>query len=707
MSASSQSANSTDEWVHCPAHHSISIRGIQILLTLCMLAFHSVVLLAQDDPAENDPCQATLNTKTAKLLEKGMNGSKYDRAERIGFLQAAYDREEDCMECLYEWGRLEFNEIKRSRGSFRAAEEPLTQLHDLCPFFNADVNYMLGAMAYGDGRYQEAKDWFDTFLGFPKEPEEPLGKRYEKHAEEVRGVLPNIDFLLDFWKNKDTYTPASIVPISEPSDEYLPGLSPDGSMLFFTRKGLFKAKGDVVSKEIETFMLSERINDSPFGTGQALDHPFRDGLNYGGVSISVDNMELFIAAQNPVAGFPNNIDLFRAKYQLLDRNDDGTRTYFWGDLMPIAALNSPDGWEAQPALSPDGMELFFSSVNARSITDASGNATMDIWKTSLDSNGTWQEAQLLPAPINSSTNDKAPFLHPDGRTLYFASDRSPGGGGYDIWMCQRDSTGTWGDAKNLGAPVNTTGDEHGLVVSADGREAMFSSRRSGTKGLDILQFPLPRGYQPDPVFVVKGTINDANGIIPDGTKLYLQYAQSRRIEEVKINAEDGRFASVVQMSDQEDVLLIAEADGIAFEAQVLYDHEKSDAPANNTVAMIDLEPAEDGEAFEIGEIQFQTNSSSINRTSLLMLELFSAYLLRNEAIGVHVIGHTDNRGEREANQLLSEQRAKAVAEALHSNGVERQRISYEGKGETAPIMSNDSDEGRSRNRRTEFEIRLK
>ena len=219
--------------------------------------------------------------------------------------------------------------------------------------------------------------------------------------------------------------------------------------------------------------------------------------------------------------------------------------------------------------------------------------------------------------------------------------------------------------------------------------------------------PLPEGYQPDPVFVVKGTINDANGTIPEGTKLYLQYAQSRRIEEVKINAEDGRFASVVQMGAQEDVLLIAEADGIAFEAQVLYDHEQADEPVNSKVAMIDLEPAEDGEAFEIGEIQFQTNSSSINRTSLLMLELFSAYLLRNEAIGVHVIGHTDDRGESEANQLLSEQRAKAVAEALHSNGVERQRISHEGKGETAPIMSNDSNQGRSRNRRTEFEIRLK
>jgi hypothetical protein len=425
--------------------------GLFSLCLACIFPPQSTRLQAQETEfAEEDDCHLPLGSKVEKLIEKGRNGSKYDRAERVQFFKEGFDHEESCMECLYEWGRLEFNEIKRSRGSFRAAEEPLIQLHDLCPFFNADVNYMLGAMAYGDGRYQEAKDWFDDFLGFPKEPEEALGKRYQKHTEEVRGVLPNIDFLLAFWKNKDAYTPSSILPISESSDEYLPGLSPDGSMLFFTRKGLFKAKGDVVSKEIETFMLSERIDGSPFGTGHALDHPFRDELNYGGVSISVDNMDLYIAAQNPVAGFPNNIDLFLAKYQLLDRNDDGTRIYFWGDLMPLTALNSPDGWEAQPALSPDGTELFFSSVNARSITDASGNATMDIWKTTLDSNGTWQEAELLPAPINSATNDKVPVscTRMAARSTLRAI-RSPREAAATISGCASGIPQVaWGDARN-------------------------------------------------------------------------------------------------------------------------------------------------------------------------------------------------------------------------------------------------------------------
>ena len=244
------------------------------------------------------------------------------------------------------------------------------------------------------------------------------------------------------------------------------------------------------------------------------------------------------------------------------------------------------------------------------------------------------------------------------------------------------------------------------MVSADGTEAMFASRRMGTKGLDILKFPVPEEFKPEPVFVVKGTVSNAEGNIPDGAKLYLQYAQSRNVEEVKINSGDGRFASVVKMGAGEDVLLIAEADGIAFEAQVLYDHESDRVPANNQITSIELDAAENGQGFEIGDIQFRSNSSSINRTSLLMLEQFSAYLLRNKAIGVHVIGHTDDRGDREENQDLSELRAESVARAIQSNGVDANRISFEGKGQSAPIDSNESEEGRSRNRRTEFQIRL-
>ena len=93
-------------------------------------------------------------------------------------------------------------------------------------------------------------------------------------------VLPTIDFLLAFWKNQNAFTTSPIAPISESTDEYLPALSPDGTLLFFTRKGSFKAKGDVVSREVETFMLSERTKGTPFQKGLPLEYPFQECLNY-------------------------------------------------------------------------------------------------------------------------------------------------------------------------------------------------------------------------------------------------------------------------------------------------------------------------------------------------------------------------------------------------------------------------------------------
>jgi outer membrane protein OmpA-like peptidoglycan-associated protein/tetratricopeptide (TPR) repeat protein len=676
---------------------------------ICLLVLWAVAMVpaasAQWDD-EEEMCASVLEGKTLKLYEKGINGSKYDRTERVAFLEEAFDRDDQCMACLFEWGRLEFNSIKRSRGSFYPAQQPLKQLIDACPFFRAEAWYMLGAMAYADREYEAAQSYFEEYLRFPPASEEILGKRRDRYLEEVKEVLPTIAFELAFRQNEGKYHPASIPPVSTLRDEFLPALSPDGSLLFFTRRERYKAKGDVVSTESEVFYAAEREVGEEFNAGTALESPFNSGARYGGASISVDNRELYIAASNPTGKNPDNIDLYVTEYEILDKDDNGEFFYIWGPLAPVEALNTSDGWEAQPALSSDGNELFFAAVNADSRQDLNGNLTMDIWSAERNEVGEWQPAQMLPFPINSDSNDKAPFLHPDGKTLYFASDRQPGGGGYDIWMSRRDSSGMWGEATNFGAPLNTSGDEQGLVVSTNGAEAFFSGRRDGTQGMDIIRFPVPDEMKPESVFIVQGDLLGPDNEVPEGARLYLQYAQSKNVQEIEVNRQDGHFASVVRAAAGEDVLLVAEADGIAFEAQVVFDADSEAAPPDRMDAPLVLEEAANGEPFEIGDIQFATNSAEINRTSLLMLDLFAAYLLRNDAIGVHIKGHTDDRGQPADNQVLSEDRAARVAFALKEFGVPSNRITHEGFGQSRPVASNATAEGRSRNRRTEFEIRL-
>ena len=674
------------------------------LLLALLIALPFVASAQRGDKEE--ACSAVPEGKTLKLYEKGINGSKYDRAERVAFLEEAFDRDDQCMACLFEWGRLEFNSIKRSRGSFYPAQQPLLQLTDACPFFRAEAWYMLGAMAYADREYEAAQSYFEEYLRFPPASEEVLGKRRDRYVKEVKEVLPTIAFELAFRENEGKYHPASIPPVSTPRDEFLPALSPDGSLLFFTRRERYKAKGDVVSTESEVFYAAEREVGEEFKAGSALESPFNTGARYGGASISVDNRELYIAASNPTRSNPDNIDLYVTEYEFLDQDYNGDFFYIWGPLTPVATLNTPDGWEAQPALSADGSELFFAAVNADSRQDRNGNPTMDIWSSTRSESGEWLPARMLPAPVNSNSNDKAPFLHPDGKTLYFASDRRPGGGGYDIWMCRRDTSGAWSEATNFGAPLNTSGDEQGLVVSTNGTEAFFSGRRDGTQGMDIIRFPVPDEMKPESVFIVQGDLLGPDSAVPAGARLYLQYAQSKNVQEIEVNRQDGHFASVVRATEGEDVLLVAEADGIAFEAQVVFDADSKTSPPDRFDTPMELEEASNGEPFEIGDIQFATNSAEINRTSLLMLDLFASYLLRNEAIGVHIKGHTDDRGRPEDNQVLSENRAARVAAALEQFGVPSNRITHAGFGQSAPVASNATAEGRSQNRRTEFEIRL-
>ncbi len=677
-------------------------KHFRIAAILLSLFFSEKEVLAQDEA-----CVAFENEKVLKLIEKSRNASKYDRSERIAFIEQAYNKDEECLACLLEWGRLEFAAAKKTGSSFYAAEEPLLELQSICPRFHADATYMLGAMAFADRNYGKAKRYFEDYLNFPSDDPAQLGKRYGKRIMEVEEVMPIIQFQLEFNQHEGDFTPQAIPDISLFEDEFLPALSPDGSLLFFTRRSKSKAKGDVLSRDVESFNMSIRSRDSAeFAPDEALDSPFNAGLRFGGASISVDNLELYIAAQNPTAGNPDNIDLFMTKYEVLDRDQDGNYLYLWGKLNPIESLNTTAGWEAQPALSADGKHLYFASVNEHSLKDDAGNLTMDIWVAERDENQKWQAPELLPQPINSTSNDKAPFLHPDGNTLYFSSDRSPSGGGYDIWYCHRDSSGRWGDAKNLGAPVNTTGDEHGLVVSTDGEEAFFASRRQGTKGLDILQFPVPEKFKPEEVRVIKGDLKASEGGLPPGAKLYLQYAKSKRIETIAVNENDGRFAAIVRLDLDEDILLISEADGLGFEASIVVDIDQPAPKGAAIMAPIVLEQPKNGEAFEIGDIQYATNSAEIDRTSIIILEAFSSYLIRNPLFGVHILGHTDDIGAEHDNQNLSDLRAKAVAKTLATFGVPLDRISAEGLGEVHPLVPNTDDASRARNRRTEFQITL-
>jgi len=678
-------------------------RLASFLFTASLCAGLSAAALAQED----NPCAPELDAKTAKLLEKGQDKRKYDADKRKGYLEEAIDSDEAAIAARFELGLLLFSQNRRSGGGFGEARAQLLTVHEACPRYDADVPYTLGSIAYAEGQFETALEWFDRFIRWESITGKPHSPRSQRRLEDVQKNLPEIQFLIEYNAHADSPPPQVLASVATRDQEYLPALSADGTLLFFTRAGERKAKGDLVSKPFEKFTWARRPGPSvAFDNGTAMEDPFNRTSGYGGASISVDNRSLFLAVKTPVPGHPENIDLFSARYSLLEDTGDET-VYLWSEPQALDALNTPDGWESQPAVSPDGQWLFFAAVRPGTTTDAQGNPTIDILASPLQPDGHWGAASVLPAPINSSFSDKAPYLHPDGHTLYFASNRTPGGGGYDIWVSRLDSTALptdpdgWSRPVNVGTPLNTPGDEHGLVTSADGKTAYFSSRRQGTSGLDIMTWTLPEPLRARASVVVKGQLDISDELANTPIDLELRYAQSRRAQAIELG-DDGAFAAVVDLATKEDVIMLAKAEGAAFSAGLVIDRDESE-PALVTANLSVRSVKEANAAFEIEDIHYASGSAEIGRSSLLLLDLFAEYL--NQAgLNVEIGGHTDDIGSDSDNLSLSEARAQSVRNYLVSQGVSALSISARGYGETRPRADNSTEKGRARNRRTEFSI---
>lgn len=656
------------------------------------LAFVCSFALGQTEPP----------SKAIKLLKKGSDTRK-SYEDRLQYLNDAIELHFEFIEAHEMRSKLLYKMYKVDSDYASECISANKTWIELDPNGSQEGIYRIGTVLYALNENIEALEWYEKFLS---ESEVTTNKRILKLRGYVLESIDMIRFSIEFWAHDGTFSPMPLVNVNLNNDEYLPALSPDGSILFFTRAKNIKARGDVVSKRVEDLVWAKRTSaNSPFAQAEILDYPFNQGPNYGGVSLSLDNRVLIIAVANPYSKNPQNIDLFTTTYQVDGEDGDGGFFYYWDDLELLGPeINTVMGWESQPALSADGQELFFASARENSTKDYNGNPTMDIYISRKDSLGNWGHAEKLPDVISTPFQEKAPFLHPDGKTLYFSSNREPSGGGYDLWMSKRDDEGNWSKPVNMGAPVNTVGDEHGLVVDASGEEAFFASRRTGTQGLDIMSFPVPEELRPDAIKVVHGVVDPTPP--SEGTRLTLNYVQSKRAEEISLNYDDGSFAAIVNTSYGEDVILKVEGEDAAFEAVVVHQSEEEIEGNPTPELKIRAQKASDENAFELRDVQFATNSSEMDKAAKLVLNAFADYLLENTHYEIIIEGHTDNVGTPDENLKLSNDRAQVVAKFLTDKGISTKRISAKGYGQTQPKASNNTEEGRRINRRTEFKVKI-
>ncbi|MBS1569868.1 MAG: OmpA family protein [Bacteroidetes bacterium] len=674
-----------------------------------LLALFAMVPMAGAQDNEPGPCDRPVDKQLLKGLAEadGMRNA----SERHQKLKALLDDNPDCAECLFRTGESAYQRAKAGAGSFATAAGYLEDLLKRCPDYHSDAYYYLGNIYYAQQRHADAASAFRKFLDFPTGDPAKLGGRNAQEKAEVEKILPELAFYSDFFKDNKPLDPVPLAGVNTPADEYLPMFSPDNELLFFTRLSKHMAMGDRFPREVEELTEARRPDvKANFDQGEPLPSPFNNGASYGGVTVSLNNKELFVTVCTPVSQEYKNCDIFRTHYETRMDMGTGKQTFEWSPLTNLGpTINTPDGWESQPSLSSDGRTLYFATVRP-------GSKGTDIYTSTRDDKGQWSQAEPLPAPVNTAGDEKAPFMHSDSHTLYFAA-RPPrdengnedmrrghrGIGGYDIFYSRLNDNGTWSQPKNLGNPINTPQDEHGLVVSADGHTAYFASNRfHGVGGLDIYGIPLPKDARPENIMIVKGEVKDESGKAVKDASVSITYMDTRKTEVLKVDPADGHYAAVVKLKAGSDVIVTVKKADHVFDSRSF----SLEDTVRGGVADVDmkLEKIEVGKSYRVNDIKYATNSAEITGASRYILDELINFLKENRTVRIEVQGHTDNVGGADDNMALSRNRAMTVANYLTAHGISAARLTGKGYGATVPISSNATEEGRANNRRTTFVI---
>jgi outer membrane protein OmpA-like peptidoglycan-associated protein len=554
----------------------------------------------------------------------------------------------------------------------------------LNPDKSPKLYYLLGNAYYKTGSYQNASDAYHNYL----DKVDRNAVFYAKASQNLEKCQGAVNLL----KHPVPYKSINLGEnINSEDDEYWPSITVDGKTLIFTRLiGSRKISGPH-SMAQEDFYTSH-LENNVWQPSQPLTS-INTIYNEGAQTISTDGNLLFFTACTRNEGW-GSCDIY------FSRNKDGEWSVPKNAGNPV---NTP-AWESQPSISANGETLYFVSNRA------GGKGGMDIWKCNLKEfsewgNPVWGNPENLGDSVNTPGNEISPFIHSDGKTLYFASDYWTGMGGYDIFYCRQRNDTVWSKPKNIGYPINSYKDEQGLVVDASGKNAYYASDRPGSKGMDIYSFELYKEARPTPVSYIKGRIVDEDTGAPVCAKVELtDLENSKSVIKGESCWQKGEFLMCLPLG--KEYAFNVSREGYLFYSDNFQLKEKKEI-IDPYILEIKLKKIKVGGSVVLRNVFFNTGSHDLLSESIVELHKLIDFLNLNKTLFIEIEGHTDNVGSQELNQILSESRAKEVYMYLIDKGIDENRMKYKGFGFSKPISSNDTPEGRALNRRTEFIITKK
>lgn len=647
---------------------------------------------------------STSNKKAIKLFEEGRlapsqsidhTTNRPNFKEGIRLMEAAIEKDPNFWEAHMVAG-----EFYESIGEYRPAIDHYKRALEINPNHSPSggTYFYLGNLQQAVGDYEEAIRNLTIYERNPAASPEFIQK--------ARQIRASCEFAAQAIKNPLNFDPINIGPgINTQYPEYFPTITVDGKTILFTRR-IPDNRVEGPYKEQEDFFVSQLGSNNIWGTAVPMPDNINSVLNEGAPTLAPDGRSLvFVACADNITGIdygPNrkgygSCDLFYTKR--LGKQ--------WTNPINLPGTINTFTWESQPSLSSDGKTLYF----VRRVSKRGEPEDSDIFVTRLMDNGQWSKAERLPAHINTPDQEESVLIHPDGKTLYFASRGHVGMGGSDLFVTRMDDNGNWSRPENLGYPINTAYEENSLMVSPDGEIAFFASdREGGFGGLDIYYFVLPEHLRPTKTLYFEGLVFDINTRQPiPGRFQLIDIETGKEVIYSEADKVTGEFT--VPLPINKEYVLNVSYPGYTFFSQN-FNMKISDGQDSYHLDVPLVPLTDDNHSIVLANVFFDLNKATLRKESFVELNKLVAFMNENPSINIELSGHTDSRGNN--NQVLSENRAKSVFDYVVSQGIDASRMTHKGYGSSKPVYSDDQiskmtteeerEAAHQANRRTEYKI---
>ena len=617
---------------------------------------------------------AQKSSKAAPLCEKAKKAMQLqDFTKAMGYLNQAQAKDPNYADIYIMKGDI-FNFTLLSDSAMKNYQRAIDIIGDPDPM----LYYIAGNEGAKCGAYEYALKSLQLFL--------QKGIQYPEILPDAQKTIANCKFAIESMKNPRSFELMNMGSgINSEWDEYLAALTADDEQIVFTVKRP-RDKGTVCAFCLnEEDLYSSHKSVGEWLPREELGAPVKSGYNEGAQCISPDGKYLLYTMCDADFGM-GSCDLYWAK-RIGDR---------WSRPRNFGAPVNTSSWESQPSMAADGMTVYFASSRP------GGFGGMDIWKTTMTAEGEFSVPVNLGPAINTPGDDAAPFIHSDGRTLYFASNGRVGMGGYDLYYSTLQADGTWSEPVNMGYPINSPADEINVFINAHGTVAYIASDKDGGYGgLDLYSFELDDQLRPNPVTYIKGRVRDAFSGEPLSARIEMIDLNTKQLlTATTSDPQTGSYLACVHTGG--NILLNVSHPDYPFYSEN-FQIEKSYTELSPYLKDISLQPTDVGTVVTLKNVFFDFDRSELKPESFVELNKLADYLKKN-AIRIEIGGHTDDQGSEEYNDRLSENRAKAVYDYLIQKGIPAERLQYKGYGMRLPVADNSTEEGRAANRRTEFKI---